>query len=63
MANYKIPEWLKKKARDKVKTNEETRERDKNKYPGCAGTFPDPGCINATKDKPGEDCAKCPHFK
>ena len=32
------------------------------KFPDCIGTYPDPGCQEATKDEIGDDCPGCPHY-
>jgi hypothetical protein len=37
------------------------------KFPNCIGTYPDEGCLKATKEKPTTDCislqgVKCVHY-
>lgn len=60
---YKIPEYLKRKQRNKVKMNKRLKDMDKEKFPNCIGRFPDENCKKATAKKPTEDCFNCPFYK
>lgn len=58
----KVDGRLRKKQDIVRKVNSMLRKRHHTKFPNCVGKFPDDSCKNSTKEKPGEDCLKCPYY-